>query len=104
MRIRTAKDLGAAIRQARTRRGMSQATLAATLGISQPRISDIESGSTGVRLGVIFRILAALGLTIVLANEVHTSRTKSRAPKTDPELIDLDAIADTGLDPWQTKS
>ena len=101
MRVRTVKDIGAAIKQARTHSGMSQTELAKKLGVSQPRISDIERGSTGVAIGEILKILAALDLATTLEHvRVHKRLHPS---KRDAEFVDLDAIANTGLDPWPTK-
>jgi HTH-type transcriptional regulator/antitoxin HipB len=98
MRVRTARDLGAAIKQARIRRGLTQTQLASKLGVSQARISEVESGSTGVAVGAILRILAALDAAIMITDE----RTAPHE-KRDRASVDLDAIANTGLGPWPTK-
>lgn len=58
-------DIGLNIRQARKRRGMSQAELAAMLGMSRTTIGQIENGTVqevGVRK--IVRILEVLGLEL----------------------------------------
>jgi HTH-type transcriptional regulator / antitoxin HipB len=102
MHIKTAKDLGAAIKQARTLRRMSQAELAKVLGVSQPRISEIERGSTGVAAGLILRILHALDFTLAIM-PADTAEGGPRLAMGQPEFVDLDAIANTGLDQWPTK-
>lgn len=105
--IRTAKELGAAIRQARTQRGMSQAALAAELGISQPRISDIERGSPGASVGVILKMLSVLEIVVILGRpgQVRGMPPSGVVKKSSPtkDHADLDAIANTGLDAWPTK-
>ena len=103
MQVRTAKDLGAAIRQARIHRDLTQAALASKLGIDQARISEIERGATGVAVGAILRVLAALDTAIAIADETPGSRERPRASKKDREFVDLDAIANTGLGSWPTK-
>ena len=102
MQIRTAKDIGAAIKQARLQHGMTQVDLAHKLQVAQARISEIERGSPGVAIGTILRMLAALDASLVIKQ--HSShRRKDRAPsKTSGEFVDLDAIANTGL-AWQKK-
>jgi HTH-type transcriptional regulator/antitoxin HipB len=96
MQIRTARDLGAAIRQARKDRGLSQAGLAKEVGVHQPKISAMEKGAPGVRVGLILQILRALDLTITIGPSSKRT-TKGRQQERDAEDIDLDAIADTGL-------
>ena len=103
MQVRTAKDLGAAIKQARIRRGLTQTELASKLGIDQARISAIEHGATGVAVSSIMRILAALDSMITITDETTGSGPRRRAAKKDRESVDLDAIANTGLGPWPTK-
>jgi HTH-type transcriptional regulator/antitoxin HipB len=103
MQIRTAKDLGAAIKQARAKRGLTQTELAQILGIDQARISTIERGSPGVSVGAILRILAALDARIVIRHGGTATNERSHRPKRPHELVDLDAIANAGLDPWPTK-
>lgn len=102
MHIRTGKDLGAAIKQARALRRMSQAELAKAIGVSQPRISEIERGSTGVAVGLILRILHALDFTMTIAPVVASASRQSESER-QPGFVDLDAIANTGLDQWPRK-
>jgi HTH-type transcriptional regulator/antitoxin HipB len=97
--IRTARDLGAAIKEARTARGFSQMALGRAAGIHQPKISAIERGAPGVRVGLILRVLRALDLSITIdaAAAPSTQRTK-RSRRKDDNHVDLDRIANTGLD------
>ena len=96
MQIRTARDLGATIKQARKDRGLSQAGLAKEVGVHQPKISAVEKGAPGVRVGLILQILHALDLTIAIGS--RPQRTPKRHRREEEEnYVDLDAIADTGL-------
>jgi transcriptional regulator with XRE-family HTH domain len=101
MQIRTAKDFGAALKQARMRRGLTQVQLAKMLRVDQARISEIERGSTGTSVGAILRILGVLHASIDIRLDGEGSSQRSRAPRAQD--IDLDAIANTGLDTWPTK-
>lgn len=54
--------LGYRLAQLRTQAGVSQAELAARMGISQPRVSQLEQGDLGqMELDTIRRYVAALG-------------------------------------------
>lgn len=52
------------IRRARERRGLSQAKLAATMGIAQKNFADWESGRVAVSEDTLIKIAAALGTTL----------------------------------------
>ena len=75
---RTPKDIGHAIRQARTARQMTQKQLAVDSGVWQETISKIENGSPGTKLETIFDLCAALGLELVI-----TDRSKGAAALED---------------------
>lgn len=62
--IRSAKQLGALIREERLRRRLSQQDLANLAGTGQKTISAIENGNEGATLETVFRLLAALELEI----------------------------------------
>jgi transcriptional regulator with XRE-family HTH domain len=58
---RTAGEtLGDHVRELRQKRGLTQADLAARLGVPQSRISEIESGSRVPNLVTMLRLAAAL--------------------------------------------
>src|SRR6195256_467723 len=97
MNVRTTRDLGAAIKQARKARGVSQAALAREVGVHQPKVSAVERGAPGVRVGLVLQILHALNLTVTLALKA-TPQPIKRSRRKDDEP-DLDRIANTGLDP-----
>jgi HTH-type transcriptional regulator/antitoxin HipB len=104
MQIRTAKDLGAAIKQARIQRGLTQSQLAAVLEIAQSRISEIEQGSPGVAVGTVLRLLSAIDWVLIIkSGERPPSKERHRTSKRSREPFDLDAIANTGLETWPKK-
>lgn len=65
--VRDAVTLGRAIRDARKRRGWTQGELALQAAISQPTLSNIERGVGQASLASLWRLLAALGLDIVIS-------------------------------------
>src|SRR5262245_23690012 len=95
MQVRTARDLGAAVKKARRDLGFSQAALAEAVGIHQPKISALERGATGVRLGLVLQILRTLDLVVTL--ERAEKPPGKRLRKAGPDDFDLDAIANTGI-------
>ena len=63
---RTAKQIGAIIRRARRRTGMSQTDLGAKSGLRQATISRLERGESETLLSTFMGALYALGLEIVI--------------------------------------
>ena len=66
MRIRTATDLGAFIRERRTRLGMDQIALAKKAGTSRKWLVEVERGKPGAEIGLVLRTLKSLELSIDL--------------------------------------
>jgi transcriptional regulator with XRE-family HTH domain len=60
--MRQLDELGARIRAARLRRGMTQATLAARADVSLPTIRKLEKGDPTTSLATMVRALYVLGL------------------------------------------
>ena len=58
--IRTPKDIGHALRQARKARQLTQGQLAQRSGVRQETISKIENGMANTKLETVFDLLAAL--------------------------------------------
>ena len=58
--------LGAALREARKKKGLSQAEVGRAVCMDQPTVSKVEQGNSGTRLDTLFRLLAALDLELVL--------------------------------------
>lgn len=60
--IRSAKQLGSLIHNARTKRNLSQQALADLVGTGQKTISRIENGHDGTKLETLFSVMSALDL------------------------------------------
>jgi HTH-type transcriptional regulator/antitoxin HipB len=97
MNVRTTRDLGAVIKQARKARGFSQAALAREVGVHQPKVSAVERGAPGVRVGLVLQILRTLDLAVTIGT-VAKPQPQKRSRRRDDEHVDLDKIANTGLD------
>ncbi len=62
MRIRTARDIGILIKEARNRRELSQAALAKLINTTQTWVSWIENGKPGAEIGSVLLALTTLGV------------------------------------------
>jgi transcriptional regulator with XRE-family HTH domain len=65
-RVHTAAELGAALREFRQRRGLSQRELAAELGLSQRYVWELEQGKPGKLTDRLFALLRLLGVRMTL--------------------------------------
>jgi y4mF family transcriptional regulator len=77
MKIKTARDVGAAIRDARKRRGWDQQKLAQEVGVSRQWIIDIEKGKPGAGIGLVLRTLDAVGVPFDLKTSTPTQDVTS---------------------------
>ena len=59
-------SLGKALRATRNEKKMTQTQIGKIVGVEQHTVSKLEAGRSGVTLGTLFRILAALELEIVV--------------------------------------
>jgi len=66
MRIRTATDLGAFIRERRTKLGMDQIALAKKTGTSRKWLVEVEQGKPRAEIGLILRTLKSLDVSVDL--------------------------------------
>ena len=80
--IQTSRGFGAAVRQARTDRGMSQVELAAAARVGRPWLSELETGKRTAELGRALLVLAALDMAVALVP----------APKPGLSTVDLDRL------------
>lgn len=64
--VRSAKQLGAALRRSRRLQSLPQAELAKKAGMRQGTVSQVESGLDGVKLATVTNLLRALDLEMVL--------------------------------------
>jgi len=62
MRIRTATDLGAFIRERRIKLGMDQSDLAEKAGTSRKWVVEVEQGKPRAEIGLVLRTLKTLGV------------------------------------------
>jgi HTH-type transcriptional regulator/antitoxin HipB len=62
MRIKTARDIGILIKEARRRRGLSQAALARMINTTQTWVSWVENGKPGAEIGSVLLALTTLGV------------------------------------------
>lgn len=65
-RVLTADEVGAVVRTMRARAMGHQAEAAHRLGVSRGALSDLEQGRGGTNLHLALRVLADLGLDVVL--------------------------------------
>lgn len=62
--VTSAKALGKAIREARTKMGLQQAPAALLCGVGIRYLSDLENGKETVRLEQALKVIAGLGLVL----------------------------------------
>lgn len=86
MRAASVHDFATIVRGRRRDLGLTQAALAATVGVSRKWLSEFERGTTAPDLGLVVRTLDALGL------EIHIVDPTIRSPAAPTPAIDLDAI------------
>lgn len=92
MRIRTAAELGAFIRERRTKLGMDQIALAEKAGTSRKWLVEVEQGKPRAEIGLILRTLKTLGVSIDIAADVtHKTSTTSETKNVDINNI-LDSL------------
>lgn len=81
MQVSNSIDLGVAIKNQRTKLGITQGDLASKSGISRTIINQVEKGKPYAQLATIFKILTALNLELTIEQSKH---------KTAGEDFDLD--------------
>jgi y4mF family transcriptional regulator len=64
MRLASTHDLGLYVRDQRRRLGMTQAALGASAQVSRRWLSDLEAGKPTAEVGLVFKVLHALELTL----------------------------------------
>ncbi len=92
MRVRTDTDLGAFIRERRTKLGMDQITLANKTGTSRKWLVEVEQGKPRAEIGLILRTLKSLGVYIDLKTDSDpepSSTTKTKKPDINQILANL---------------
>jgi y4mF family transcriptional regulator len=92
MRIRTARDIGAVIRAARKRAGLTQSELASRIGAGTRWVSLIENGSPVAELGRVLRALQILGIELDAATPDRPSPSDHCSATELSAADELDAI------------
>ena len=91
MRVRTATDLGAFIRERRVKLAMDQSDLAKKAGTSRKWIVEVEQGKPRAEIGLVLRTLKALGVSLDLAAD----RAQKTVAASEPANVDLNNILDS---------
>lgn len=86
--INSIRDLAAAARGRRLKLGLSQAALAKRASVSRQWVNEFEAGKLTAELGLVLRLLDALGLRL----QIEAGDEQVVAPSGHP--IDLDALLD----------
>jgi HTH-type transcriptional regulator/antitoxin HipB len=88
MIIRTPAELGATIKDRRRQLRLGQQQLAEKVGVSRQWLIEVERGKSGAEIGLVFRTLAALGITL----RADAGDTPPAPKKPAAGTVDLDAI------------
>ena len=86
MRIRTPVDLGALIRDRRTKLGLNQKSLADRVGVSRQWVVEVEKGKPRAEIGLVLRTIEALGISLDAGNAAN-AKGRSGPPPVDIDLI-----------------
>jgi len=86
MRIRTPIDLGAVIRDRRTKLHLDQKSLAAKVGVSRQWIVEVEKGKPRAEIGLVLRTIEALGINLAVDEPGRV------IGQTGPPPVDIDSI------------
>jgi HTH-type transcriptional regulator/antitoxin HipB len=86
MQINSIRDLSAAVRGRRLNLGLSQAQLAARVGVSRQWVGEFEAGKPTAELGLVLRLLHTLDLRLDLLEPDGAHGAPS------DRSIDLDAL------------
>jgi HTH-type transcriptional regulator/antitoxin HipB len=86
MRITSIRDVAGAMRGRRTDLGLSQAALARRAGVSRKWISEFEAGNLSAEIGLVLRVLDALGMALDLISG------DDAAPPGVANRVDLDEL------------
>jgi len=68
-RVTTAKEFGAAVREARVRERLTQRQLALAVGAGERFIVELENGKETARLGKAIAVATALGIKLAMSYE-----------------------------------
>src|ERR1700730_5916528 len=100
MRIRTSLELVACLLDLRLKRGLDQGSLAREVGVSRQWIVAMEKGKPRAPIGLVFRTLNALGVSLVVQD---TLDTQTRRPKVRAPDVEVRALPREVVKVWQAK-
>lgn len=86
MILRTAKEVGALVRDRRTQLNWSQQELARKVGVSRIWVVALEKGKPSVQLGLVLQTLRELGFSLHAGLDVYPP---------DSARIDINALVDS---------
>lgn len=89
--ITSIRDAAAAVRGRRVSLGLSQSELAARAHVSRQWISEFEAGKPTAELGLVLRLLDALGFGVSLELDDDDPSSRRSPPAT---TVDLDELLD----------
>jgi HTH-type transcriptional regulator/antitoxin HipB len=95
MQIRTAKDIGALIRDQRKTQKLDQVELAEKVGVNRRWVLEVERGKPRAEIGLVLKTLDALGLTLSIESHAAARRRGGR----EIEPVDIDAIIENAKRP-----
>ena len=95
MRIRTPAELGALIRDHRTRLGLDQKSLAQKVGVSRQWIVEVEKGKPGAPIGLILRTIAVLRIALNAEKEGLGKPKSTSVSHGADAYVDIDSIIDS---------
>jgi transcriptional regulator with XRE-family HTH domain len=84
------RDLGARLRQARKRRGLTAQAVADQAGITRPTLARLETGEAAVTLGTLVKVLDVLGIAadlVALARDQNGAGVLAKAPVASPPAM-----------------
>jgi HTH-type transcriptional regulator/antitoxin HipB len=79
MQVHTVRDLGAAVREARSKEHLTQAALAHRAGVSRDWLVRLEQGQPRLEVQLVLDVLAAAGLTLTTGSEGSTPTDQAEA-------------------------
>jgi HTH-type transcriptional regulator/antitoxin HipB len=92
IRVRSIRDIAAAVRGRRIDLGLNQANLAKRAGVSRKWVVEFEAAKPSAELGLALRVLDALGLALDISVEADGATPT-------PDTFNLgDWIAEHGID------
>lgn len=92
--INSIRDAAAAVRGRRKDLGLSQADLARLSGASRKWVGEFEAGKATAELGLVLRVLDALGLNLEIRTTRRELPSEADLPAAAGGKVDLDALLD----------